>query len=383
MDQTLDFSFSNPVRVNDEEFASILSLDFADPNTDKESESKSDSKQNPQKPKSDLPSKEEVEQDEEDEKDVTFDNEEKEEGSFNYETVINSLASKGFIKEAYEGFDEEEITEETLAKLLAHNIEKEKETEFDGFIENLSPLTQRLLEFDTNSTSKDKGKEVESYLKTLIEENSIKSLDPDNEYDQEKIVKQWYKSKEGYTPNEIEEKVTELKEAGLLAKESRRIKPKLDEEAESIAKRQEEDQRNIRLMQEKFNEQYNEKVIDVLKTGKVGGINLSKEEASKLYGFMTGEEVPVNIGGKATIMSQLEAILFYNKHHAQGSIENLALATLLLTNPDKFEKEYSKKMETKVTEEFVKTHKYNNKIKTGEATETKKTAPPPRWNFKV
>jgi hypothetical protein len=211
MDQTLDFSFSNPVRVNDEEFANILSLDFADPNTDKESEPKPDPKLDPQSPKvtpDPLPK-----EGEEEKEDVTFDNEEKEEGSFNYETVINTLASKGFIKEAYEGFNEEDITEETLAKLLAHNIEKEKEAEFDGFIENLSPLTQRLLEFDTNSTSKDKGKEVESYLKTLIEENSIKSLDPENEYDQEKIVKQWYKSKEGYTPNEIEEKVEELKQA--------------------------------------------------------------------------------------------------------------------------------------------------------------------------
>jgi hypothetical protein len=96
---------------------------------------------------------------------------------------------------------------------------------------------------------------------------------------------------------------------------------------------------------------------------------------------MTADEVPVNIGGKVTTMSHLEALLFFNKHHENGSIENLALATLLLTNPEKFEKEYSRKMETKVTEEFVKTHKYNNKIKTGEAKETKKNAPEPRWRF--
>ena len=375
MDQTLDFNFNNPVKVTDTEFQDLLSLDFADP-TEKE-EKKEEPKKEPA-----TPSTSTTKEEEEDKTGVDFEEEkEEEEKGFNYESVINALADKGFIKEAYEGFDEDDVTEETLIKLLTHNIEKEKEGEFDNFISTLSPLTQRLLEFDVNADPKQKGAQVESYLKTLIEENSIKSLDPENEYDQEKIVKQWYKSKEGYTPNEIEEKVQELKEAGLLAKESKRIKPKLNEEAESIARKQEEDQRNLKLMKERFDEQYNEKVINVLKTGKVGGINLSKEEATNLYSYMTADEVPVNIGGKVTTMSHLEALLFFNKHHENGSIENLALATLLLTNPEKFEKEYSKKMETKVTEEFVKTHKYNNKIKTGEAKETKKNAPEPRWRF--
>jgi hypothetical protein len=384
MDQTLDFNFNNPTKVSDAEFADILSLEFADP-TEGEG-NKPDPKPEPKPtPPTNTNSNPLVTEEEETEEGVEFEEETQEDSNvINYESVINNLADKGFIKEAYEGFnEEEEITEDTLIKLLTHNLDKEKEGEFDNFISSLTPLTQRLLEFDANSDPKQKNKEVESYLKTLIEENSIKALDPENEYDQEKIVKQWYKSKEGYTPVEIEEKVQELKEAGLLQKESKRIKPKLDEEAEAIARKQEEDQRNLNVMKQKFDEQYNNKLINVLKTGKVGGINLSKEEATNLYSYMTADEVPVNIGGKVTTMSHLEALLFFNKHHENGSIENLALATLLLTNPEKFEKEYSRKMETKVTEEFVKTHKYNNKIKTGEAKETKKNAPEPRWRFAV
>jgi hypothetical protein len=383
MSQTLDFNFNNPTKVSDTEFADLLSLDFSVPDQNKPTEPTTPTKDtNPPTLEKDK-KPEEVEPIEPVEP-VEFE-EEKEEDSqeISYEKVINTLAEKGFIKEAYEGFTDEDVNEDTLVKLLTHNIEKNKEEEFDGFISNLSSLTQRLLEFDANSTSKDKEKDVETYLKTLIEENSIKSLNPENEYDQEKIVKQWYKSKEGYTPNEVEEKIQELKDAGLLAKESKRIKPKLDEEAETIARKQEEDQRSIRLASERFNEVYNEKVINTLKKGNVGGINLSKEEASSLYTYMTGDEVPVNIGGKVTTMSYLEALVFYNKHNEKGSIENLALATLLLTNPEKFEKEYSRKMETKVTEEFVRTHKYNNKIKTGEAVEPKKNAPAPRWNFKI
>ena len=140
-----------------------------------------------------------------------------------YLKTINNLVDKGVIVEPYEGFtDDTEPTQEVLEKFLEHNLELRDNKVIEDFVGNISPLTQRILEFDLNS----KGQNLEFYLKTLIEENNIKGLKVDNEYDQEKIVRMWY-TDEDYTPDEIEEKIQELKDTSLLAKEAGRLKPKL------------------------------------------------------------------------------------------------------------------------------------------------------------
>ena len=281
----------------------------------------------------------------------------------NVEAIIDSLAEKGFIVEPYEGFQDDEINEESLAKLLEHNLGKQIDAGILDFVNPLSDYTKRIIEFDINS----KGKGVEQYLNTLIEEQNIKGLSVDNEYDQEKIVRQWYSRKENYTQSELEEKITELKDAGLLEKESKRIKPKLDDEAANIAKEKEEEQRQLRETENQVKEVYNKRVIDTLKTGKVGGITLNKEDAGSLYSILTGDEtIEMTLPNKQkAMMSPLDAHIFYNKYAKEGSLERLALAALLLTNPKKFEEEYSKKIETKVINTFVQEHKYNNAVKGG------------------
>lgn len=316
--------------------------------------------------------------------------EESSEKGINYETVIDTLAEKGIIQEAYEGFENDEVNEDTLTKLLEHNIEKVIEERFDGFIEPLSDYTKRLIEFDVNS----KGKGVEQYLQTLIEEQNIKNLDVTNEYDQEKIVRQWYSRKEmKFTSEELEEKIKDLKETGHLEKEAKTIKPKLDEDAVNIAKTKEEQQRQLRETELKVKEVYNKRVIDTLKSGKIGDITLSKEDAGNIYSVLTGDEtIEMNLpNGQKAMMTPLDAHIFFNKYAKEGSLERLALAALLLTNPAKFEQEYSKKVETKVTNTFMQQHKYNNAVKGGKVdtreepkhqsfTEKNKNA---KWPLKV
>jgi len=383
-------NFNNPVPVSANEFTDMLSISaFADPteteqeiengldfNPESNLESGTDPKVEDQKPTEEgedikLETGEKVEND----LDLNLNaNPTKEESKVsNVETIIDSLAEKGFIVEPYEGFQDDELNEESLAKLLEHNLEKQIDAGILDFINPLSDYTKRIIDFDFNS----KGKGVEQYLKTLIEEQNIKGLSVDNEYDQEKIVRQWYSRKENYTQSELEEKITELKDAGLLEKESKRIKPKLDDEAANIAKEKEEEQRQLRETENQVKEIYNKRVIDTLKTGKIGGITLSKEDAGSLYSILTGDEtIEMTLPNKQkAMMSPLDAHIFYNKYAKEGSLERLALAALLLTNPKKFEEEYSKKIETKVTNTFVQEHKYNNAVKGGKVDtrpETKK-----------
>ena len=85
----------------------------------------------------------------------------------------------------------------------------------------------------------------------------------------------WYND-EDYTPEEIEEKIEELKASSLLEKEASRIKFKLDARAEAIAKKEEESQAALRKMEIQREEQFFNKVEQLVSTGKVGNLNLQK-----------------------------------------------------------------------------------------------------------
>lgn len=312
--------------------------------------------------------------------------------SIDFTNVINTLADvysqQGIELEAYEGFDPNaDANEDTLVKLLEHNFKKRESETLDTFFGELSEHTQKIIQYDLNS----KGKGVDDYMSTLVEERKIKSLDVENEYDQEKILRQWYKSKEGFSPNEVEEKITELKDASLLEKEAKRIKPKLDLEAENIAKKQEEDIKKLKQIEQQVSNEYQNKVIKTLEKGAIGNIKLDKETLTNVYSFLTNDEMELNTHKGKVSMSPLEALVFFNKYDQKGSVENLALATLLLLDKQKFDSLYSKRAETVKTEEFIKDHKYSNKLKIG-GGDTSITTPkkekeiktqPSKWNLKI
>lgn len=354
---SLTLSFSNPEVIDDKEFSNLVTPDFKSEDTPEKKETRKE-QEKLEKPGVDDSGEElkiNLSPTTEEESEETTD-------SNLYVNVINTLADLGY-KEVWDGFDENEpVTEETLAKFVEHNVTKKVEEHFEDFFGSLTEYSKKIISYDLNA----KGEDVEGFLKTLIEENSIKSLSVENEYDQEKILRQWYKSEDKFTSEEINEKIGELKEAGLMEKEAKRIKPKLDLQAESIAKQKEEEQKMLREIENQASETYTNKVIETLKKGEIGGIKLNKDDITQIYSFLTNDEMQVTThGGKKATMTPLEAIIFYNKYDKNGSIENLALATLLLTNPKKFEEVYSKRALTKVTNEVVNDIKKSNGLKIG------------------
>lgn len=388
------FNFQNPVELSGAELSSILSIDFIP-----KAESSKGPAPAPSKPAASAPV-ETVETTEAAEtttsvpieSDPSLDIIESTEAQVESEAsplvhVINNLADKGLLVEAYEGFNEnEDPNEDTLAKLIEHNFDLKVEEEITNFVGTLSPDVQRILRYDLDS----KGEDMHTYLRALLEEQNIKALSLDNEYDQERIVREWYRNKEGYTQGEVDEKIKELKDTGLLEKDAKRIKPKLDAEAEQIAARKEEEQQMLRELERRVSDDYANRVIDTLKIGKLKDIPLTREDAEQLYTLMTNDEIEVTTHtGKKVMMNPLEALIFYNKYDKKGSLENLALATLLLVNPSKFEDQYKKAVQTKESQEFYKEHKYSSSLKRGQETPPSKPKQSPvqtnkaGWRLKV
>lgn len=287
-----------------------------------------------------------------------------------YLKAINSLVERGVIVEPYEGFtDDTEPTQEVLEKFLEHNLELRDNKVIEDFVGNISPLTQRILEFDLNS----KGQNLEFYLKTLIEENNIKGLKVENEYDQEKIVRMWY-TDEDYTPEEIEEKIQELKDTSLLAKEAGRLKPKLDVRAEAIAKEAEEAERMLKQIETRRKEDFFGRVEAIIKTGKVDNMVIGKEDAEKIMALLVLDNVPVKLPeGKELKMNYLEAEIFKHKYSSKGDPKLLVQVAYLLSNPDKFYQQFANMAKTKETNEFVKSQKYNIQSKSAPVVEKTKS----------
>lgn len=364
-------NFNNPEPVSSEVLSDLLGLSFAEVPVSEKIES-SDIKDETKKEKQEELNDKSSEKPE----DLSLKVEEKpneEEELSGVEKTIEYLHSKGIITDAYEGFDDEEqYDDETLVKLIEHNFDKRIDEQLMSFVEERSPLTQRILQYDVTS----KGKGIDSFIKSLIEEANIKSLNPENEYDQEKIIGEFYK-KEGFEQSEIDERIKDFKDNNLLEKEAKRLKPKLDAFAEKIAKEKEEQEVKAREVEEKVKEDYRKRVVENLKKGEISGIKLNRDEAGTLYSILTNEDFKVTLpNGKVQIMPALEAILYHHRFDQKGSLENVMLAALLLTNREKFDEQYAKKATTEVTKRFIREHTQNSKTKIGQTQTVKPKVEP-------
>jgi flagellar biosynthesis GTPase FlhF len=187
----------------------------------------------------------------------------------------------------------------------------------------------------------------------------------EDEYDQERIVRSWY-SNEDWGAEEIEEKVSDLKNANLLEKEAKRIKPKLDQAAEAIAQRKEEEAQQIRQLEMRYKKDYIVRLQELFSKDRIANVAFNPTEKQNLLTSLISDDVEVAMpGGKKVKMPYLEALITYHRFSPKADLENLALATMILTDRAAFDAKYSKMLETKVTSEFVKDHKYDANKKAG------------------
>lgn len=283
-----------------------------------------------------------------------------------YINTVNKLADEVFGGELipFEGFnEEEEPNEETILELLKHNINVQKDVAVQQFYDELPETVQRLISFSLNSNSDEE--DIVSYAKVLIEKSNISSLNVSDEYDQEQIVRAWYNN-EDWKSEEIEEKVMDLKDAGLLEKEAKRIKPKLDQIAEQIAQRKEDEAAQIREMEIKYKKDYINRLQDLFSKDKIADVSFTNAEKQALLRNLISDDIEVPMpNNKKVKMPYLEALITYHRYSPKADLENLALATLILTDRTAFDNKYKKMIESRATSEFVKDHKYDSAKKAG------------------
>ena len=136
---------------------------------------------------------------------------------------------------------------------------------------------------------------------------------------------------------EIEEKITDLKDAGLLEKEAKRIKPKLDQIAEQIAQRKEDEAAQLRELEITYKKDYINRLQKLFSQDKIADVSFTNAEKQALLHNLVSDDIEVPMpNNKKVKMPYLEALITYHRYSPKADLENLALATLILTDRNAF-----------------------------------------------
>jgi hypothetical protein len=145
----------------------------------------------------------------------------------------------------------------------------------------------------------DGGQDLRGLFQALSKVEEVRSLDVEEEKDQEEIYRQYLSAINFGSPDEIEEEINTWKDLGQLDKKAKQAKPKLDKMQEQMVTRQLQQQEQLRQQEEAAAQAYVEHVYQALEPGEINGLKLDKKTQGFLYNSMVTAQYP-SITGKPT-----------------------------------------------------------------------------------
>jgi len=196
--------------------------------------------------------------------------------------AMKKLVEKGTLTLFEDQPDIETYTIENVEELIESNITaKISETARNAPLEvfkRLDPKLQDVVAYALNG-----GKDVISVLKTVTRSQEVAELSLENEADQERIVREHFRSIEYGDEETIEDEIASIIDRGELEKKATTFKPKLDAKQATILKNK-MDEQDLKVKQAaKASERYAETIFKVLDNPTLNGIPLSEKEQTMLY----------------------------------------------------------------------------------------------------
>ena len=282
--------------------------------------------------------------------------------------IANYLSENGLIKDVPDDIDLEDFKRDDFLKLMQYNVDLEGKTKFNEGVEfannklvnKLDDFTKKVMAYNLDNPNADES-DIQSYVSSLMYSEDITKLTPEN--DAEKIVREYYRSIDWDKPA-VDNKVVQLIELDALQSEAKTLKPKLDLKATKIANEKAQHAQAIKDYDLSLQEQLRERVTNTLDTGKLNGVELSKEQAQFLYAATMNDDTPVTIKGKRVEMGFAEALIRNAKYNPKSNMEDLMLGLLVIQGgKTAIEKFYKKQAKTEIAKEFSNTFKFSNNKK--------------------
>jgi hypothetical protein len=212
----------------------------------------------------------------------------------------------------------------------------------------------------------DGGQDLKGLFRTLAQVEEMRELDPDDEYDQAEIARQYLYATGFGTPEEIESEIEDWRDIDKLGQKANQFKPKLDRMQEEIVARQLAEQEYKKEQQSKQAKAYTDSVYNTLLGGEIGGIKLDKKVQSILYSGLVQPNYP-SISGKQTNLlgHLLEKYQFVEPNHGL-----IAEALWLLSDPDGYRNRVKEQGGRAATEKVVRQLKTEESRKLGSSSQT-------------
>lgn len=263
--------------------------------------------------------------------------------------LMNKLIEKGQLVpfdddkplEEYSLKDFEELLEANIQDRERNLAEKIPSEFFGSLPEELQAAAAYVMEG---------GTDLKSVFRALSQVEEIKSLDPNDPYDQEKIVREYLTFTKYGSPEEIEEEIESLRDRDELEKKASKFKPKLEQKEKEQVARKIAQQEDYRKKQEVAAQEYMHSVYETLKPGEVNGIKLDKKTQSVLYNGLTQPSYPSISGQPTNLLGHLlEKYQFIEPNHGL-----IAEALWLLADPDGYKAKISEQGKTQAVEKTAR-----------------------------
>jgi hypothetical protein len=207
----------------------------------------------------------------------------------------------------------------------------------------------------------------------LAQVEQVREMNPNDENDQEAIVRQYLQAKGLHsTVEEMEEEITTWKDLGVLEKKAKQFKPKLDQMQEQIVHAQLAQQEQRRQQQEAAAEAYIQNVFEALRPGEINGLKLDKKTQAQLYSGLVQPQYP-SVSGRPT---NLLGHLLEKYQYVEPNYSLIAEALWLLSDPDSYRNELKKQGKNAAVEQTVrqlKTEQARKNVSTYQEEEPQRT----------
>lgn len=262
---------------------------------------------------------------------------------------------------AFDDYDEEKQSlDDYLASLSENDLKELYKANIDNLKQEVASQTPKeffeSLPEELQYAAKyvmDGGQDLKGLFSVLAQVEQVRELNPEQETDQEQIVRQYLLATNFGDESEISEEIETWKDLGVLEKKAKQFKPKLDNMQEEIVAAQLAEQEERKLQQQQAADAYVNNVFEALRAGEVNGLKLDKKTQANLYAGLVKPQYP-SISGRPT--NQLGHLL-EKYQFVEPNYPLIAEALWLLSNPEEYRETIAKQGKNKAIESTVRTLK--------------------------
>lgn len=254
-----------------------------------------------------------------------------------FHEVANLLHESGAIVDVPEGFEVDNVTADNFKTLINHNISVVGAEKFDegykaaqeSIVNALSPTAYEILKFQLENPNTDE-EELKIHIESILYQQDIAGLDPNDPTDAEVIVRQHLAST--LPADLIEKEIALAKQHGFLTQRAESYKPLLEQRVQAANKQKALEREQLVKGEQQAYQEFLNKTHAILQSGKIMGIEVGYEDRNKLWGYMNTTKVPVPVpGGKNVEMAYPFYELAKGIYGKDSNPENVLLATMILS----------------------------------------------------